>query len=130
MRTIKFLGLAAALAAVSATASAQSGRAVVGSKDSTRVEAPQLQHQQVHPRAMKMGMRGPRMGMRGQRRAFAAGRMMGYRAGINATPAQRQFFKARDEQRKAVHAQVRDGKLTREQARTQMQAWAREHRPK
>ena len=92
----------------------------------------------------QFGMRGPRMGMRGgmmgqrgrafgmqaQRRAFAMGRMMGYRDGINATPARREFFKARAEQQKAVHEQVAAGKLTHEQARTQMQAWVKEHRPK
>ena len=92
----------------------------------------------------QFGMRGPRMGMRGrmmaqrgvafgmraQQRAFAMGRMMGYKAGINATPAQREFFTARVEQRKAVHEQVTAGKLTRDQARTQMQAWVKEHRPK
>lgn len=92
----------------------------------------------------QFGMRGPRMGMRGrmmarrggafgmhaQRRAYAMGRMMGYKAGIEATPAQREFFKARVEQRKTIHEQVLAGKLTREQARTQMQAWVKEHRPK
>lgn len=76
-----------------------------------------------------MGQRGAAFGMRAQRRAFAMGRMMGYKAGIEATPAQREFFKARVEQRKAIHEQVVAGKLTREQARTQMQAWVKEHRP-
>jgi len=170
MRTIKFLGLAVALAAVSAAAGAQGGQRAAGLNDFARFEARQLARQQMHRRSVRMGMRGPRMGLRGQalgvrapglagqrfgargarmgmrarmmaprgaamglrgeRRAFAAGRMMGYRAGLDATPAQREFFKARSEQRKSVHAQVTAGKLTREQARTQMQAWAKEHRPR
>ncbi|MHB1312155.1 MAG: hypothetical protein ACYC3L_09075 [Gemmatimonadaceae bacterium] len=170
MRTIKFLGLAVALAAVSVAAGAQGGQRATGMNDFARFEARQFARQQMHQRAMRMGMRGPRMGMRGQalglraqdfagqrfgargarmgmqgrmmaprgasmglrgqQRAFAAGRTMGYRAGVAATPAQRDFFKARVEQRKSVHAQVTAGKLTREQARTQMQAWIREHRPR
>ena len=158
MRTIKLLGLAVALAAVSVSASAQGGRHMVGLNDYARLETRQIQGMRMHRRAMMAGMRGRMMGMRGQRfgmrggmmgtrgrmmaqrgaalgvrgqhRAFARGRMMGYRAGINATPAQREFFRARAEQRTAIRAQVTAGKLTREQARTQMQAWAREHRPK
>jgi hypothetical protein len=146
MRVFKMIGLAVALAAVSMTASAQGGRPAAGAKDTAKVEAKKLQGQPMDQRAMMMGMRGPgmRMGMRGgmmghrggafgmraQRRAFAMGRMMGYKAGIEATPAEREFFKARVEQRKAIHEQVVAGKLTREQARSQMQAWVREHRPK
>ncbi len=181
MRIIKFLGLTAALAAVSATAGAQGGRRFIGIDDFARVEAQHLQGLQMHRRAMMQGrmqgrmqanvgagqrarmratpragamrgqqMRGPNamrgqragamqgraMGMRGQQvrgqqlRAFGAGRRMGFRAGVNATPAQKEFVKQFTDQRTAVRAQVLDGKLTREQARTQMQAWAKEHRPK
>ena len=144
MRTFKILGLAVALAAVSMTANAQGGRPSAGAKDSTLVVTKKFQRQPMDQRAMAMGMRGAGMtmrggmmgqrggafGMRAQHRAFAMGRMMGYKAGINATPAQREFFKARVEQRKAVHEQVTAGKLTRDQARTQMQAWVKEHRPK
>jgi len=157
MRTFKILGFAVALATVSVAASAQGSRPAAGAKDTARVET-KTQGQQMNQQAMMMGMRGQRMGMRaqgmgmrgqrmgmrggmmaqrggafgmrGQQHAFMKGRMMGYRAGIEATPAQREFFKARDLQRKAIHGQVTAGKLTREQARTQMQAWVKEHRPK
>lgn len=183
MRTIKFLGLAAALAAVSVSASAQAARRFdhfIGLNDVVRLEARQFQRQQMHrfamaraqrpgqvrgsPRGAAMrgpmsagAMRGP-MGVRGAGFAGPRGRQMmmagrvgqfrtfqdgrragmqlgaraGFRAGLraNATPEQAAFVKQLGEQRQAIRAQVQAGKLTREQARTQMQAWVAEHRPK
>jgi len=79
----------------------------------------------------------PRAGLRagvraGARAGFQAGARAGFRAGMRAeaTPEQQAFFKDRAAQREAVHAEVLAGKLTREQARAQMQKWAAEHRPK
>ena len=101
----------------------------------------------------EMGARGfagsPRQGFRagaragvhaGARAGFAAGNRAGVRAGFaagnraglraNATPEQKAFAEQFRAQRETVRAQVLEGKLTREQARAQMQKWATEHRPK
>ncbi|MFA6165064.1 MAG: hypothetical protein WC700_00465 [Gemmatimonadaceae bacterium] len=76
---------------------------------------------------------GARAGVRaGARAGFAAGNRAGLRAGLraNATPEQKAFAEQFRAQRETVRAQVLEGKLTREQARAQMQTWATEHRPK
>ncbi|MFA6169036.1 MAG: hypothetical protein WC700_20590 [Gemmatimonadaceae bacterium] len=88
---------------------------------------------------------GKRAGLRaGGRGGFAAGNRAGLRAGgragfgagnraalrANATPEQKAFVEQFRTQRETVRAQVVEGKLTREQARAQMQKWATEHRPK
>lgn len=188
MRSIKFLGLAVALAAVSVSANAQGGRRFdhfVGLNDLARFEARHLERHQMRglamARAPRMGqartlqrgamqrgamqrgaaVRGPigargaqvaqplrggqmmagRMGqsrgVRGGQRAgmqlsARAGFRTGFRAGFraNATPEQKAFATRFGEQRQAIRAKVQAGALTREQARTQMQAWVREHRPK
>ena len=138
MRNLKFLGLSVVFAVVAfasapVTASAQGGLHFVGFDEYAHLKARQIQskqlaRRQMHRSAIKMGPRGPQL--RGQKiRAFSAGRMRGFRAGATATPAQKEFAKLFREQRQAIHAQVKDGKLTRGQARTQMQAWDREHRP-
>ncbi|MHB1095875.1 MAG: hypothetical protein ACYC3F_06850 [Gemmatimonadaceae bacterium] len=72
---------------------------------------------------------GSRAGLRaGGRAGFAAGNRAALRA--NATPEQKAFVEQFRAQRETVRAQVLEGKLTREQARAQMQKWATEHRPK
>ncbi|MHB0961729.1 MAG: hypothetical protein ACYC5V_00835 [Gemmatimonadaceae bacterium] len=88
---------------------------------------------------------GKRAGLRaGGRAGFAAGNRAGLRAGgragfaagnraelrANATPEQKAFAEQFRAQRETIRAQVLEGKLTREQARAQMQKWATEHRPK
>ncbi len=76
---------------------------------------------------------GRRAGLRaGGRAGLAAGNRAGFRAGLraNATPEQKAFVEQFRAQRETVRAQVLEGKLTREQARAQMQKWATEHRPK
>lgn len=199
MRTIKFLGIAVALAAVSVSANAQGGRRFehfTGFDELVRLEARQIEQHQMRPFAMvraqrmgqargmgpgamqrgamqvggmqrgamqagsmqpgAMGLRGGRFagpprgrqmmmaGGMGPQRAFRggadAGMQFGARAGFRAgaraglraaaTPEQAAFAKQFGEQRQAIRAQVLAGTLTREQARTQMQAWAVEHRPK
>jgi ribosomal protein L19E len=59
---------------------------------------------------------------------MGAGMGAGLRA--DATPEQKAFVEQFRAQRETVRAQVLEGKLTREQARAQMQKWAAEHRPK
>lgn len=181
MRTIKFLGLAVALAAVSVSANAQAGRRFdrfSGVDELARLEARQIQRHQMRRGAMAraprmgqfrgmprgamlqrglamrapMGIRGGRFagpprgrqmmmaGRMGQLRAFQGGRRAGmklgaragFRAGLraNASPEQAALAKQFGEKRQAIRAQVQAGTLTREQARTQMQAWITEHRPK
>lgn len=162
MRTIKFLGLAVALAAAAVPALAQAGLqpgAFPAIDNLARREAQRIEHQQqmrrfAGQRAGRMGMgygvhqgrgfigqgrafaglrqgfrAGARAGVRaGVRAGFAAGKRAGLRA--NATPEQKAFVEQFRAQRESVRAQVLEGKLTREQARTQMQKWAAEHRPK
>jgi hypothetical protein len=71
---------------------------------------------------------GTRAGWRaGARAGFRAGRNRGLHA--NATPEMRAFREQLLAQRQAMRAQVKDGKLTREQAHTQMRSWITEHRP-
>ena len=165
MRTIKFLGLAATLAATAVPALAQGAGALQPGAFPAldrlaAIEANRLVHRQQmrqwqgqragQPRmnrrlAQAHGFRGlgpgRAAGMRGAARAgvqagVRAGVRAGYRAGLraerlaNATPEQKAFVEQLRAQRQAVHAQVVDGKLTREQARTQMQKWVTEHRPK
>jgi hypothetical protein len=179
MRTIKFLGLAVALAAVSSAASAQGGRRfdrAATIDDLARVEARRIEQGLSRRQAFRRfvmaqrargfqrgaafrgpaGVRGARFaGPRGQRmlmarrmrgmdamhgmggmrgaggmRALRAGRHGGMRNLANATPAQKEFLKSLGAQRQSIRAQVIDGKLTREQARTQLRNWAKEHRPK
>jgi len=71
---------------------------------------------------------GTRAGWRaGAQAGFRAGRARGLRA--NATPEIRTFREQFLAQRQAIRAQVQEGKLTREQAHTQMRSWITEHRP-
>lgn len=71
---------------------------------------------------------GARSGWRaGARAGFRVGRRTGLRA--NATPEMRTFREELLAQRQAIRAQVKDGKLTREQAHIQMRSWITEHRP-
>lgn len=186
MRTIKFLGLAVAVAAAAVPALGQGTLqpgAFPGVDRLARIEANQLAHRrqmrqlqgqrlgrmQMNGRfGQARGLRGGFAGRnalragdgRGWGRGFAAapgsgfragaragmqagvragvraGARAGFRAGLradrlaNATPEQKAFVEQLRAQRQTVHAQVLEGKLTREQARTQMQQWAREHRPK
>ncbi len=145
MRTIKFLGFAVALAAVTVPAFAQGGLQPgtfpnidrLARMEARRLEHRQLKHQFRGQRvAARVGkgqrfQRGPRFGA-GVAAGVHGGVKAGTRAGLraNATPEQQAFFEARQAQLKAMHAQVTAGTLTREQARTQMHAWVTEHRPK
>src|SRR5450759_2519788 len=140
MRTIKFLGIAVALAAVSVSANAQLGRRFdhsSGINDLARLEAHRIERHPMRRGAMLRGamprrglaMRAP-MGIRGHR---VAGPPRGrFRAGgrTNASPEQKELTRQFREKRQALRAEVQAGTLTREQARAQMKAWTTEHRPK
>ena len=150
MRTIKFLGIAVALAAVSVSANAQLGRRFdhsSGIYDLARLEARRIERHPMRRGAMLRGamlrgamlrgamlrrglaMRAP-MGIRGHR---VAGPPRGrFRAGgrTNASPEQKELTRQFREKRQALRAEVQAGTLTREQARAQMKAWITEHRPK
>ncbi|MBA4073221.1 MAG: hypothetical protein C0497_15575 [Gemmatimonas sp.] len=128
MRTIKFLGFAVALAAAAVPTLAQGGLqpgAFPGIDNLARREAQRIEHQQQMRRLA--GQRAGRMDM-AQGRGFAAGLRTGLRA--NATPEQKAFVEQFRAQRETIRAQVLEGKLTRQQARSQLQKWAAEHRPK
>lgn len=72
---------------------------------------------------------GFRAGFRaGARAGFSVGNRVAFRA--NATPEQKAFVEQFRAQRETIRAQVIEGKLTREQARVQLQKWVAEHRPK
>lgn len=158
MRTIKFLGFAVALAAVSVTAGAQAGppkSAFPGFDEYVRLEARHLRPMQggqrmgrfARPGMRQGGAVGQRMGrfagpgvqhgarVGGQRFGARPGMQAGFRAGFraglraDATPEQKAFAGQLKAERQAVRAQVVAGKLTREQARAQMRQWATEHRP-
>jgi hypothetical protein len=144
MRTIKFLGIAVALAAVSVSLNAQLGRRFdhsSGINDLARLEARRIEHHPLRRGAMLRGamLRGARlrrglamrapMDIRGHR---VAGPPRGrFRAGgrTNASPEQKELTRQFREKRQALRAQVQAGALTREQARVQMRAWTTEHRP-
>jgi len=87
--------------------------------------------------AIRAGARaGARAGWRaGARAGWRAGAQAGFRAGrarglrANATPEIRAFREQLLAQRQAIRAQVQQGKLTREQAHTQLRSWITEHRP-
>ena len=137
------------------SASAQGGRRFnhfTSIDDLVRLEAQQIERHQMRQTAMARAQRmgqgnGMRRGamqrgamqrgamQRGARAGFHAGARAGMRAGFragmraNATPEQAALAKQFGEKRQAMRAQVQAGTLTREQARTQMQAWAAEHRP-
>lgn len=96
-------------------------------------------------RGMQAARMGGRAGFRaGAQAGFRAGRGAGFRAGVkagkgagfkaglraNATPEQKALYQSWQKQRQDVRQQVLDGKLTREQARAQMQKWRAEHLPK
>lgn len=160
MRTIKFLGIAVALAAVSVSAHAQGGRRFdrsTGVNDLARLEARQIERHQMRRFMMARAQRMDQVaGMRrgamqrgamqrgamqrafegGQRKGMQLGVRAGFRAGAragmraNATPEQAALAKRFSDQRQAIRAKVQAGTLTREQARTQMKAWVAEHRPK
>jgi hypothetical protein len=84
--------------------------------------------------AMARGVGGRQQALVGA--GVRAGARAGFRAGVraeriaNATPEQKALVEQFRTQRQAVRAQVVAGKLTREQAREQMQKWVLEHRPK
>lgn len=101
MRTIKFLGLAVALAAVSVSANAQAGRRFdhfMGFDNLARHEARQIERQQMRRFAMRgtLGVGGGRFagpprgrqmmmaGRAGQYRAFQRGRRAGMQLGARA----------------------------------------------
>jgi hypothetical protein len=155
MRTIKFLGLAVALAAVAWPVQGQGNLqpgAFPGIDRLARIEAARVARQHTlrqhafRPMAARRGARLHAMqwgvrGYGGRQQAMVgagirAGARAGFRAGLraerlaNATPEQKAFVEQFRAQRQAVHAQVQEGKLTREQARAQMRQWATEHRPK
>ena len=158
MRTIKFLGIAVSLATVAVSANAQGGRRFdhfTSIDDLVRLEARQVERHQMRQSAMaraaymgrvngmqrgamqfgaRAGFRaGAHAGMRaGMHAGMRAGARAGARAGMraNATPELAAFARQFGEKRQAIRAQVQAGTLTREQARTQMQAWVAEHRPK
>lgn len=155
MRTIKFLSFALALVVGARPTLAQDTvqpGAFPGVDRLARFEARRFEARRFEARRFEQ--RQWRQHFRGQGRMNAAGRFgragafagagrgpqwgnrphgagLG-RAGLlaNATPEQKAFVEQLRAQREAVHAQVIEGKLTREQARTQMQAWIMEHRPK
>lgn len=160
MRTIRFLGIAVALAAVAVSARAQGGRRFDRSTsvdDLARLEARQIERHQMRrfmiARAQRMGQgAGMRHGVTqrgamqrgamqrafkgGQRAGMQLGVRAGFRAGAragmraNATPEQAAFAKLFADQRQAIRAKVQAGTLTRDQARAQMKTWVAEHRPK
>ena len=157
MRTIKFLGIAVALAVAAVPVRAQSGLqpgAFPGIDRRARVQATRKEraHQRRHLRwSAHVRMQGARRfaqrpaldrgrNVRSLTAARAARPLRGVslaarprvRAAVraNATPEQRVFFQQRRAQRHAVRAQVREGKLTRDEARAQLQKWGAEHRPK
>ena len=146
MRTIKVLGLAVAMAWTAVPVLAQGGLqpgAFPGIDRVARFEAQRLVRREraqefrnqrahrMHVRAFA-GARRLRAGAALRARpALRAALRAGVRVRIraSATPKQKALFHQFRAQRHAVRAQVRNGKLTREQAREQMRNWAREHRP-
>jgi hypothetical protein len=144
MRTIKFLGLVAAMAVAALPARAQ-GNLQPGQFPAVdrlaRIEANRLVHRQQlremrAQRQARMQGHGRFARAHGVRAGIRAGARAGFRAGLragrldNATPEQKAFVEQLRTQRQSVRAQVLEGKLTREQARAQMRAWITEHRPK
>jgi hypothetical protein len=134
MRTIKFLGIAVALAAVSVSANAQLGRRFdhfSGINDLARLEARRIERAPMWRGAKLrrgLAMRAP-MSIRGHR--VAGQPRSRFRAGVraNASPEQQELTRQFREKRRALRAQVQAGTLTRKQARAQMKAWTTEHRP-
>ena len=139
MRTIKFLVLAAGLATATPVL-AQGGLlpgAFPGVDRIARLEARRFNARHLKAQRLEARRAAARAGFRaGFRQGRHAGLRQANRAGLrqalraDASPQQKAFREQLRAQRLAVVEQVKAGKLTREQAHTQLSSWITEHRPK